>query len=59
MSCVIGLGNVIKSISFGNILYYKTPIQNVHLLKSTCVMRTISTFRGKIKDLACKRNLSI
>ena len=33
MSCVIGLGNVIKLISCGNILYYKRPIQHVHLLK--------------------------
>ena len=27
--------------------------------KSACVMRTTSAYRGKIKDLACKRNSRI
>ena len=31
----------------------------MYVKKSACVMRTISAYRGKIKDLACKRNSRI
>ena len=55
MSCVMGLGNVITLISCENSLYYKKPIQYLYLKKEkrkkkACVMRTNSTYRGKIKD---------
>jgi len=47
----MGLGNVITLILCENALYYKKPIQYLYLLE---VMRTNSTYRGKIKDWHAK-----